>query len=257
MHLYQMHSHHIEWTSRLPAVKWWRMATIVVVGLAGLIHLSLIREHFAEQFVYGLVFTTLALFQLTLALLLGFRPGPAVYRTGIWGSGLIVLVYVVTRLIPLPGANVPEEVDALGIAATGLEIAAVLLLTVALPEPAMTHKPRGAPMWWGLGGAVVFALLWLILTGVVQWTGAVSPPALTWVGTDSWSALTPILIGSLLPHVWLAAPWWSLPAALVLAVLVGLHLWLSTRLLIARYMSGRGRRARLLALLPAGLASPV
>jgi len=43
----------------------------------------------------------------------------------------------------------------------------------------------------------------------------------------------------------------------VLAVLVGLNLWFSTRMLIAGSLSGRGRRARLLALLPAGLAAPV
>ncbi len=170
---------------------------------------------------------------------------------------LIVLVYVVTRLIPLPGASVPEEVDALGIAATGLEIAAVLLLAVALPEPATARRPHGAPLWWGFGGAVVFVLLWLILTGVVEFSSAVYASSLTWVGTDSWSALTPILVGSPLPHVWLAAPWWSLPAAFVLAVLVGLNLGCSTSLLINGYESSRGRRARLLALLPAGLAAPV
>jgi hypothetical protein len=134
---------------------------------------------------------------------------------------------------------------------------AVLLLAVALPEPETSRKPRGAPLWWGLGGAVVFAPLWLILTGVVQWTGAVYTSPLTWVGTDSWSALTPLLVGSPLPHVWLAAPWWSLPAAFVLAVLVGLNLGCSTSLLINGYESSRGRRARLLALLPAGLAAPV
>jgi hypothetical protein len=181
MHLNQMHHQRIEQSSGWLGGPQGRMVTILVVGLAGLIHLSLIREHFA----------------------------------------------------------------------------AVLLLTVALPEPAMTHKPRGAPVWWGLSGAMVFALLWLILTGVVQWTGAVYPPALTWVGMDSWSALTPILIGSLLPHVWLAAPWWSLPAAFVLAVLVSLNLGYSTSLLINGYENSRGRRARLLALLPAGLAVPV
>jgi hypothetical protein len=234
-----------------------RTATILVVGLAGLIHLSLIREHFEEQFVYGLVFTILALFQFTLALLLAVRPGPAVYRLGIWGSGLIVLVYVATRLIPLPGASVPEEVDVLGIAATGLEIAAVLLLTVALPEPAAARRPRGAPLWWGFAGAVVFAHLWLILTGVIQWTSEVYTSPLTWVGIGSWSALLPILAGSPLPHFWLAAPWWSLPAAFVLAVLVGLNLGCSTSLLMNGYESSRGRRARLLGLLPVGLATPV
>jgi hypothetical protein len=257
MHLNQMHSHHVERTSYLPVAKRWSFATSPVVGLAGLIHLSLVREHFAEQFVYGLVFTALALFQLTLALLLAVRPGPRVSRVGIWGSGLIVLVYVVTRLIPLPGASVPEEVDALGIAATGLEIAAVLLLAVALPEPETSRRPRGAPLWWGFGGAVVFAPLWLILTGVVQWASAGYVSPLAWVGTDSWSALLPILVGEPLPHVWLAAPWWSLPAAFVLAVLVGLNLACSTSLLINGYESSRGRRARLLALLPVGLAAPV
>src|SRR3989442_12634635 len=107
MHLNQMHYHHVERISRLRVAKCWSIATILVVGLAGLIHLSLIREHFEEQFVYGLVFTILALFQFILALLLTVRPGPAVYRLGIWGSGLIVLVYVVTRLIPWPWASVP------------------------------------------------------------------------------------------------------------------------------------------------------
>lgn len=257
MHLNQMHYHHVERTSYLPVAKRWSMATILVVGLAGLIHLSLIREHFAEQFVYGPVFTALALFQLTLAFLLAVRPGPAVYRVGIWGSGLIVLVYVATRLIPLPGASGPEEVDALGIAATSLELAAVLLLAVVLPEPATTRRSPGTPGAWGIVGAVVFALLWLILTGVAQWTSAVYAAPLTWVGTDSWSALLPLLVGSPVPHVWLAAPWWSLPAVLALAILVGLNLWLSTRMLSVGYVSRKGRRARLLTLLPTGLAAPV
>jgi len=257
MHLNQMHSHPIERTAHWCTAKWWSIVTILVVGVAGLIHLSLVREHFEEQFVYGLVFTALALFQLTLAFLLAARPGPVVYRVGIWGSGLIVLVYVVTRLIPLPEASGPEEVDALGITATLLELAAVLLLAVALPEPETSSRPRGAQLGWGIGGAVVFALLWLILIGVVEFSSEVYASSLTWVGTESWAALTPILVGSPLPHVWLAAPWWSLPAAFVLAVLVGLNLWSSTGLLLTGYESSRGRRARLLALLPAGLAAPV
>ena len=143
MHLQFIHAHSGERMSSLPVIRRWRFVTILVVGLAGLIHLSLMREHFEEQFIYGLVFTALALFQFTLALLLGWRPGPCVYRAGIWGSGIVVLIYVLTRLIPLPGASGPEEVDLLGIAATSLEIAAVVLLAVALPEPEMT-----SPVAW-------------------------------------------------------------------------------------------------------------
>jgi hypothetical protein len=44
--------------------------TVLVLVLAGSIHLVLIPEHFAEQVLYGLVFTALALFQLSLTLLL-------------------------------------------------------------------------------------------------------------------------------------------------------------------------------------------
>jgi hypothetical protein len=149
MHLNLTCFHHKERTSRWHSAQIWRLATILVVGLAGLIHLSLIREHFEEQFVYGLVFTALAIFQLNLALLLAVRPGPTVYRAGIWGSWLIVLVYVVTRLIPLPGASGPEEVDVPGIAATSLEIAAVVLLAVALPEAEISRRRQSAPLWWG------------------------------------------------------------------------------------------------------------
>ncbi len=257
MRLPLMHQQPGEQPTRGLAVPLGRGAVVLVVWVAGLIHLALIREHFTEQFVYGLVFTALALFQLTLALWLAVRPGPAVYRLGIWGSGLIVLVYVLTRLIPLPGANAPEEVDVLGIVATGLELAAVVLLALALPESAPRRQSQRAPRWWGLGGALAFAPLWLIATGVVQWTDAVYPMSLAWYGTAFWTTLTPILAGSPLPHLWLTAPWWSLPAALLLAVLVGLNLWSSTRLVAAGSLSGRGRRGSLLALLPAGLAAPV
>src|SRR5260370_39319363 len=78
MHLNQMHYHHVDRTSHLPVAKLLNIVTILVVGLVGLIHLSLIREHFDEQFVYGLVFTALALFQFNLALLICVRPRPRV-----------------------------------------------------------------------------------------------------------------------------------------------------------------------------------
>src|SRR5260370_16900570 len=124
--LNQMHYHHVGRISRLCVAKRWSIATILVVGLAGLIHLRLVREHFAEQFVYGLVFTALALFQLTLALLLAVRPGPRVYRVGIWGSWLIVLVDVVTRLIPFPATSLPAECHPLGTPPTDLQLAPTL-----------------------------------------------------------------------------------------------------------------------------------
>jgi hypothetical protein len=234
-----------------------RTAVILVVGVAGLIHLSLIHQYLEEQVVYGLIFTALAIFQLNLALLLALRPGAAIYQLGIWGSGLIVLVYVTTRLIPLPVTSVPEEAGVLEVAATVLELAAVLLLAFALPEPIATRRPRGTPFQWGLGGAIIFAFLWLIVSGEAQWMNATSILSLTWAGTQSWSAFTPVLVGMPLPHLWLTVPWWSVPAVPLLSVLVGLNLAMSTRLLSTGDLSRKGRRFRLLALFPAGLAAPV
>lgn len=251
--IHRMRHQLTEQTSRPLVVLATRSAVVLVVGLAGLIHLLLLPEYFAEQFVYGVVFTSVAVFQLGLALLLLVRPGPRVYRVGIWGSGFIALVYVATRLIS-PETIGPAEINALGFATTGLELVALLLLALTLPDQG-TPRPFGAPRWWGLGGAMLTAPLWFIATGIVQWTSAIYTMPLTWFG--SWTANTPVLVGSPLPHIWLAAPWWGLPAAAVLAVLVGLNLWLSTRLLIARRLTCRARRVGLLALLPAGLSAPL
>jgi hypothetical protein len=77
---------------RLAVMSPGRVVAALMVGLAGLIHLALIREHFEEQVAYGLIFTALAVFQLCLAWLLVARPGPRVYNAGIVGSGPIVLI---------------------------------------------------------------------------------------------------------------------------------------------------------------------
>jgi hypothetical protein len=229
-------------------------AAAVTVALAGLIHLVLTPEHFAERFAYGLIFAAMAAFQLALAAHLLLRPGPHVYQAGIWGSGLIALVYVATRLAPPPGSAAAEEVTAIGVLATTLEVAAVILLAVALPD---THpvRPRVAPLWWGVAGALVTMPLWLIATGSLVWTDLAFALELSWY--EQRTAITPALVGAPLPHLWLFAPWWVLVAAPVLAMLVGLNLWLATRLVGEGRLSCRGRRVGLLTLIPAAFAAPL
>ena len=78
MHVNQMHSHYRERTSHWRAAKLSSIATILVVELAGLIHLRLVREHFEERFVYGLVYTGAGIyFMVALALGYWFLFGPA------------------------------------------------------------------------------------------------------------------------------------------------------------------------------------
>src|SRR5712691_8709387 len=192
MNVHRMRHQLTEQTSRPLVALATRSAVVLVVGLAGLMHLLLLSAYFAEQVVYGLIFTTMAVFQFGLALFLLVRPGLRVYRVGIWGSGFIALVYVATRLIS-PETIGPAESNALGFATTGLELVAVLLLALTLPDQG-TPGPFGAPLWWGLGGAMLTAPLWLIATGIVQWTSALYTVPLTWSG--SWTANTPVLVGS-------------------------------------------------------------
>lgn len=231
------------------------VVTVLALLSAGLIHLYLTPEHFQEQVLYGLVFTAIAVFQVLLAFSLVVRPGPRAYRVGIWASGAIALVYVMTRLAPPPGSAAPEEVDALGVAATLLELGALITLALALPE-APPARARGArAVWWGIGGAVLTLPLWLVATGSLQWLGDEQPVGLTWLGQRS--AITPALVGSPLPHLWLFVPWWSLLGAAGLAVLVGLNLGVATRLVERGGLSCRGRRVGLLTLVPAAFAAPL
>ncbi len=244
--------------AHLSAIPSRTLAAALIVGLAGLIHVLLAPEHFAEQVLSGVAFTALALFQLALAVALLTRPGPAVYRAGIWGSALIALVYVATRLIPPPGAAAPEEVEALGILTTGLELAALVLLALALPEPTgrSARHLRSAPVWWGIGGGLLAAPVWLIATGILQWTTAdFGTRFLVWYRNRS--AITPALAGSSAPHLFFFAPWWTLLSAAAIAALVGLNLWLSSHLALGGEIGCRQRRVSLLTLLPAVLSGPL
>jgi hypothetical protein len=235
-----------------------RAVAAAIVGLAGLIHLLLAPAHFAEQTLYGVGFTGLGLVQLALAAALLIRPGSSVDRAGIWTSALIALVYAATRLVPPPGATAPEEIEALGVLTTGLELTALVLLTLVLPEPAArpTTRVSAVPAWWGVGGGLITAPLWLIATGMLHWTSAeVRALFFVWYGRQS--SITPALAGAPLPHVWLFAPWWTLVSATAMAALVGLNLWQSTRLALGGRASCRLRRASLLTLLPAELSGPL
>lgn len=248
--------HRLQTISRVvPPERVGAILAALTVGLAGLIHLALIREHFEEQVDYGFMFTSLAVFQLSLAVLLVTRPGPRVYQIGIGGSGVIALVYVATRLVPPPGSSAPEELSVLGTSATALELAAVVLLALALPDRP-DARPHVRPLWWGVGGGLLTVPVWLLAAGMLQWTPVDLPaPSFIWYGQRS--PITPALAGSPLPHLWLFAPWWTLLGAAVIAALVGLNLWLATRLALAHQVSCRQRRVGLLSLVPAALAGPV
>lgn len=154
-------------------------ATILTAALvlaAANVHLLLTEEHFREGPEFGLFFLAASGFQIWLALALLSRPGPRVYRTGLWGSAAIAATWMMTRLIPPAGASEPEPVELWGVVATALEIAAIVALASTLPSVGAPPS-RSARRIMSCATGVGFASLVLLASGVMT----VIPPG-TWTG---------------------------------------------------------------------------
>lgn len=226
-------------------------------GSAGAIHLALTEEHFAESLLFGGLFLAMGVYQVVLAVLLVARPGPLAYKAGIWASALIAATYVTTRVLPPPTGASPEAVTPIGVLATTLELAALILLVLALPESPGRTWP--VPAWLiGLVTGLATPPLWVFVTGAIQWTEPqpLTTPVLNVTGGPL-EQLTPAVYGFLSDRLYLFLPWWAGIGAIALGLLAGVNVWLATLLRRERKISCRRRRASLLGLLPAAFAAPV
>ncbi|HUR22790.1 MAG TPA: hypothetical protein VMZ73_02855 [Acidimicrobiales bacterium] len=111
----------------------WLLLGVTATVIAGVIHLALTPEHWAEARLYGAFFLASGVSQLGLAsLLIRPRVGVAVAAVLVAVSVLMVAVYVGTRIVPPIGADSPEAVDALGVVTVIAEIASAMVgLTLA------------------------------------------------------------------------------------------------------------------------------
>jgi hypothetical protein len=111
---------------------WLFVATDATV-VAGLIHLALTPDHWDENAAYGAFFLVAGVVQLVLASLLT-RPGVGLGLAAVATVTNLALVatYVVTRLVPPFGADLPEPLDWLGLVTVGAEtVAAAVGFVVA------------------------------------------------------------------------------------------------------------------------------
>jgi hypothetical protein len=233
--------------------------TLVLAGLlvtAGSIHLVLTPEHFEEGAHFGLFFLGTAAFQFVLAYALLLRPGPRVYRTALWTSALIVATWMVTRLVPAPGASTPEPVEPWGVVASAAEVAAIVGIATLTPSsgPRPSRTKRRA---LSLGAGVGFAALVLLSSGVVT---VIQPGS--WQGPSYLFRIYP-LPSWRLTGVWMVVagrwsiliPWLTVAFCILGGALVAWIVSMALRLPEAERSSAR--RRGVLAATPAALTVPV
>lgn len=231
------------------------LVALLVAGAAA-IHTLLTPEHFEEGFYFGVFFTLASVYQWWLALALLSRPGPPVYRAGIWGSAALVATWMGSRLIAPPGAEAPEPVTLEGVVATGLEIAAIVALAAALPS---CGPPPGPTRRRLLAAGIGLGFLLLVIVA----SGTVTPiPPGRWTGPDFLFRVYP-LPSWRLTGVWMVAlgrwsaliPWLALGFAASGGVLVAWTVALALRLSAGERGAARGRGV--LAAVPACATVPV
>lgn len=112
--------------------------------LAAPVHLWIMQDHFAEWWVYGVFFLALANVQWAYGLALLNRPGRNLVSIGLYGTLVIIALYVVnhTTGVPFfgPHPGEPEGITAIGLLSKALEIALVFTL-LALHQNQRASQP--------------------------------------------------------------------------------------------------------------------
>lgn len=108
-----------------------RAGAAVAFGSAGLLHLLLVPDHFAESTFAGFFFIGAGIAELLLAGGLLARPSPTVTLLVGGLAVSLVLIYAITRVLAPPFQDQPERVDAVGLITKALELGAAVLALLA------------------------------------------------------------------------------------------------------------------------------
>lgn len=232
----------------------------LLVGLAGVLHLLLLPQHWAESPLFGLVFAAIALGQLGVAAALWTVAGPRVRQTGRWAALGVVALYLGARVVTPPGASSPEGVDAWGLASLVLELGALGALTVGLPLGEGRSARGRFPRLLAASVGITFLLTDLVAGGDLLFSSEPFAPfapawGLTIYATPPFGPLVPALQVSLADHWSFYLPWAS--TALAALVALGLALAVGWTVQLARMRPTCPQRFGLLGASPAVLAAPV
>jgi hypothetical protein len=148
------------------------IAVVSSAAAAG-VHAAVGPAHFRELLVFGLFFAGAALAQVGWSLAMAIRPSHTLLVAGVAGNCMVLLLWLVTRTIGLPGLlPEPESIGLLDLSCGAWELVVVLAAgRIALAESGVDLRLPAWPDWdpmaraWALGSALVLTLLTLVGVG--------------------------------------------------------------------------------------------
>jgi hypothetical protein len=150
-------------------------SAVAGVGAAA-VHFAVMPEHFHESWLYGTFFLGTATAQVAWSVVAVTRPGRPVFVMGALANGLVVALWLVTRLVGIPigpAAGTTEDFGALDLLASAFEVfvsltAALVLIRGTTPAPrSLTALLRRRSVLTTLAG----------LAAVVTVTACAAPPS--------------------------------------------------------------------------------
>lgn len=148
--------------------------TVVSSAAAAGVHAALAPAHFRDVVAFGVFFALAAVAQSGWAIAMGFRPSRRLLRAAVGGNTALLLLWLTTRTVGLPGLMPqPEQVGLWDLSCVAWELAIVITAVQMLRAgPATDLRLAAWPDWtpsarlWALGTAFALPLLTLFGVGV-------------------------------------------------------------------------------------------
>jgi hypothetical protein len=107
----------------------WRMAAVGGLLASAVLHVGLAPEHFEVAYTQGVFFATASIVAASAAAGVLAWPSRSVYIAGAGITLTLIVLWVVFRLVPPPGAGVAEGIDPVGLLTKATELVALTACT--------------------------------------------------------------------------------------------------------------------------------
>lgn len=154
---------------------------VLFIGLAGVIHLIVVPEHWGHAPAHGLFFAFAGVAQIVWSVAAWRWPSIRLYQLGMVGAGVLVVLWAITRFAPAPFGHGPEAVDGFGVLCKISEGLGAVVLAVLVFQGMASQA--GRPAAWRLTTLLVVAALagGLLTYGVAR----AAEPLAPWLGAPA------------------------------------------------------------------------